>query len=583
MGLLDFLATKSNQTASDSNQTDPSSAQSPFSDATYPIPATNPTTDPNDPTNLPSYNLNQYPNGGQRLTSNSFEPIQPTPSNQNPPDITQTGVNPNPIINSDPIINAFGVMQNNPGSDPSAYQPQDNILPGATPLDIDSLNAQLQNLQVTPDITIPQSNEQTTGEFSTVNNLDLTNSDLSATQPQLPSASLIQSDPIPSNINPISPSADNQPIQVNQTIMQPENDAVSNPAPTVEIGVTPVIPTATEPQTPVIDELPKLQTQDIQIEVSQPQPIQIAEQSMPAEQVFVKSDIPELAPVNNSANLITNPTDLQTTLPTNNEVANNPVPDGNLNISAVGALQTGLINESSEAKIQDEMKPKIEKEDEKIVIDKFNIIKSVGFLGLNTKTFGGLGVELRKLSKKLTEIEVNILIDSIKGYGPDIIGGIEELGGNKVTAAFLKPYYSTYSDEAELNSNIKDFITVIYSDGLERTKYFIKDCDAFIIPETSGFINLSTLFTLLSLQYLYFDHRKPVILIGQKWKQKLEQLKSTLGISEEQFKTISFAANYNEAITSLSSLDKELSAKDSKKTVKVIDNRDGESEISCMI
>lgn len=213
----------------------------------------------------------------------------------------------------------------------------------------------------------------------------------------------------------------------------------------------------------------------------------------------------------------------------------------------------------------------------------FNIFQSIAFVGLNSKTFANVSSEVKKLTKELSQKGINIIIDSNKGYGIDVVGGLENVENARVTAVFFKPFYSNYSDEAEIKTNVDEYVTVFYSDFIERLKYFIKEANAFVIPETTGLINLSMLTTLLSLQYLYHGHHKPVVLIGAKWKGKIDQLKSIGGINEEQMKSINIAANSKEALETLLRLDSELSTKKETKSKRVYDYRDGDEEHEYMI
>lgn len=213
----------------------------------------------------------------------------------------------------------------------------------------------------------------------------------------------------------------------------------------------------------------------------------------------------------------------------------------------------------------------------------FKKIKNVAFLGLNSKTFKNVSSEVRNLANTLASKNFHIYIDSNKGYGEDIISVLESSSNKaKLTSVYFKPFYSSYTDEAEKKNNITDLTTVIYSDLIERTKYFIRESEAFIFPETSGLVNSGLLNLLLSIQYLYSGQHKPVILLGNKWAEKIEQMKAVNGFSDDEVKSIKIVATADEAFKLLSSEDDVLSKDSILKSRKFFDYREDFDEYEYM-
>lgn len=222
-------------------------------------------------------------------------------------------------------------------------------------------------------------------------------------------------------------------------------------------------------------------------------------------------------------------------------------------------------------------------EESPVVGSSFKVIKDVAFLGLNSKTFKNVSTEINSLVGKLVDSDLSIYIDSNKGYGEDIIKTLETSNKKSaLTSVYFKPFYSSYSDESDNKTSLPDLTTVIYSDLIERTKYFIREAEAFVFPETSGLVNFGLLNLLLSIQFLYSGQHKPVILLGNKWGEKMAQIKTLGGFSEEEFNSIKIATTADEAFKILQTEDLALSQDQTLRNRKFFDYREDFDEYEYM-
>ncbi|MFS8130639.1 MAG: hypothetical protein ACMG57_01530 [Candidatus Dojkabacteria bacterium] len=206
-----------------------------------------------------------------------------------------------------------------------------------------------------------------------------------------------------------------------------------------------------------------------------------------------------------------------------------------------------------------------------------NVLNKVAFVSLNSQSVNSsLSKKIKSLAEMISPMISELYIDSNKGYGMDIISG---LSGSKlkVTAAYLKPFFSKYSDETNLDVPIENLTRVTFSTVLDRIKFLYKEATVFIIPETAGLNSLSQVTLLLNSQSMYFGTHKPVILFGTAWKDRINTLKASFGLSEQEVSSMNFASTPEEVISLLQKLDAEFSGKNIQSNT-VIDMRDEQGE-----
>ncbi|MEO6728605.1 MAG: hypothetical protein ABIM99_01660 [Candidatus Dojkabacteria bacterium] len=225
----------------------------------------------------------------------------------------------------------------------------------------------------------------------------------------------------------------------------------------------------------------------------------------------------------------------------------------------------------------EEVKPNVEINKQEIVKSSLTVLNKIAFISLNTQSVNSsLSKKVKSLAEMFKNMDAELYIDSNKGYGMDVISGLSGTS-NKVTAAYLKPFFSKYSDETTLDVPLENLTKITFSTVLDRIKYLYKEATVFIVPETSGLNSLSQVILLLNSQSMYFGTHKPVILFGSAWKDRLNTLKNSFALSQQELDSMYFASTPEEVMSLLTKLDTEFSE---KKVVKgsVVDMRDEQGE-----
>jgi hypothetical protein len=257
-----------------------------------------------------------------------------------------------------------------------------------------------------------------------------------------------------------------------------------------------------------------------------------------------------------------------TPIPEPTPIADRPLPETPATIPAV------VIDQPKAVETKPEEKPTMETFHD----TKLKVLDKVAFIGLNmTGQNPSLSKKTKALSMALSQMGVEFFIDSNKGYGMDVISGAST-NNSKVTGVYLKPFYSNYSDEAEIETQLNNYSSIIFSNILDRFKHLLKEAKIFIIPETTGLNNISTAMLFASLQFFYFGQHKPVIFFGLAWKNKFDELKKVFNLSDEEMKTMTFCSTNEEAIEAIKKLDSEFSGMPPVKMKQVVDLRDGDNE-----
>ncbi len=227
------------------------------------------------------------------------------------------------------------------------------------------------------------------------------------------------------------------------------------------------------------------------------------------------------------------------------------------------------------------IKPVVEEipESEKESIGTFKVFDNVALVGLNTDLVNqGLNDELIKLFEKLASNNLNITVDSGRGYGENLLNKVMDYKTVKIKGVYLKPFYSDYTDEPKSKLNFDNYTTAVFSDLDSKLKYLIKSSDVFILPEVRGLSNLSLLFTILANAYLYFGQHKPVILLGKSWNDLMSSLKSTLKLNDTESNTYIVCNTADDVMSKLKELDEEYSKKGKVVVHKNIDMRSESDE-----
>ncbi len=205
--------------------------------------------------------------------------------------------------------------------------------------------------------------------------------------------------------------------------------------------------------------------------------------------------------------------------------------------------------------------------------------KNFSFIGLNAAQINNeLGNKVSSLVGSLAASNVNFIIDSTKGYGKNVVSALMK-SESKLTAVFLNPYYSSYTDESEDVIDVKNYVSVVFSNYIDRIKHIIKNSDIYIFPETDGIQNFSEFLLIWSIDFLYTGQHKPIILIGKKWPEIISGLKTTLKFTDEQVELLNVCKDTQEAMSKITQLDDEYKNKKTSTVKRILDMREENDEV----
>jgi hypothetical protein len=159
------------------------------------------------------------------------------------------------------------------------------------------------------------------------------------------------------------------------------------------------------------------------------------------------------------------------------------------------------------------------------------------------------------VAKQLIDQNINIYLDSAKSYGKEILKSLMDNHKKEVNGVYLKPVYSQYSDDNDSAVIVPGHTSFLFADLLERLRYLIKNSKLFVIPHTSNIVNAAQFFTLWSLEYLYYGHHKPIILIGKEWHSTIEKLSEVFKLNEFETHPIIICETEAEVYSNLEKLD----------------------------
>lgn len=240
------------------------------------------------------------------------------------------------------------------------------------------------------------------------------------------------------------------------------------------------------------------------------------------------------------------------------------------NTNVEESIQTAVIPEIKESKA--ETAPEITQP----VNFEMNYFRTIGFIGLNTQPNLKVVEKVSELAEKLSDFAEVFIIDSAKGYAKTIFDSAKAKN-IELTGMYLKPFHSTYSDEAELG-DYENFTVMMFSNNSDKIKNLIKESDILVMPEITGLNSLGTLFEIWSTNSMYPGQHKQLILLGKGWTNILSRLKTLFKLTDGDLNFVNVCATAEEALAKISELDKMYLNKEVKQPRKVIDLREEEDE-----
>lgn len=258
--------------------------------------------------------------------------------------------------------------------------------------------------------------------------------------------------------------------------------------------------------------------------------------------------------------------------------------------SQIVSEAVGLVDPQMEAIIGDEVTPVVETAEnqgifqdqlaeEKIeeAIPAFSprrVISKIAFLGLDGGvTDQSTGNALVSVVKDLVKNKFEIVIDSKKGYGEHISQTAASVKAG-VKGIFLKPYLSNDFSLPAKQLTESFNTSLVYSNYIERLKSIFSNSDVFVFFETGGLYNISLMTTLWAISKMYLGQNKPMVLVGDGWKKKIEALKELIGLTKSDVDAVIQISSILDLSEKLSQIENNYQSKtDMMNVEKVIDKR----------
>lgn len=201
------------------------------------------------------------------------------------------------------------------------------------------------------------------------------------------------------------------------------------------------------------------------------------------------------------------------------------------------------------------------------------LFKKIGFFGLNGPNSQDIPAEaVSNLIKRLVEKDIEIIIDSKNGIGETVISKLADLK-KTYTGVYLTPLMS---DKAEaVNESIinKEGSAVLYSSYIERLRHLAKEPRLHVFFDAGGLANTTLFLSLWSIASLYPDNHKPIVLVGQNWKNFVNLLSQNGNIDENEMKVLTFVDSADQVLKTIENLNISFPSVTNTRPIRIVDRR----------
>lgn len=209
--------------------------------------------------------------------------------------------------------------------------------------------------------------------------------------------------------------------------------------------------------------------------------------------------------------------------------------------------------------------------------------RDIALIGLNSEVSDTAYVsQVRSLVSSLKQSATRIIVDSSQGYGKEVLNELKDAQNLEVNGAYLRPYFSAYSDEPNGEIvDVKNYTETLFSNFIERLRYIYSSAELFIVLDSKGLVNLADISFLLAMQKMYYGKHKPVILFGARWESKMNTLNDMLNDDEKE--KVYIVKDMNSLADVLKNIEEGYTKNNFYSTKRVTDLRDIEDEKQFMI
>lgn len=196
-----------------------------------------------------------------------------------------------------------------------------------------------------------------------------------------------------------------------------------------------------------------------------------------------------------------------------------------------------------------------------------NYFKKIAFLGLEGFNDGNL----QNVSLNMLNNGFEIMVDS-KNEASNMVLNASDTKRTKVTGVYLRPLLGKTTDAKENFDG--NNISIVYSNYIEWIKHFAKESRAFVFFNMPNVQSLSAFSLFLEVSKLYGSQSKPIICIGEAWREKVNMISGMTNGNEQLENMIHIIPSINELEAKLSELNINYSNSVGRDVIdKVVDRR----------
>lgn len=225
-----------------------------------------------------------------------------------------------------------------------------------------------------------------------------------------------------------------------------------------------------------------------------------------------------------------------------------------------------------EEKAEEQKEVKVEKNEKPKSLNR-NIFKKIAILGLDGPNINSLDLEgITQMSKELLAQKVEIILGTDKGLSNKLVSNIQNPKSRISTVSLHPVLAETGSEKVKTKSQTNNF-AVIYSNYIEWLRHLMKEARMFILFDGAGLQNHSVLVNLINVSKMYGEGGKPLILIGESWKMKLDSLKKTGLFGNDDIANVHILNNTDELKAKVDELNAKYSSNSEPQYARVVDRR----------
>jgi 23S rRNA pseudoU1915 N3-methylase RlmH len=202
-----------------------------------------------------------------------------------------------------------------------------------------------------------------------------------------------------------------------------------------------------------------------------------------------------------------------------------------------------------------------------------NVFKKIAILGLDGPNTNSLDLEgITQMSKNLLSQKVELILGTDKGHSSKLVSNIQN-PKSRISTVSLHPVLTVNGSEKVQTESQTNNFAVIYSNYIEWLRHLMKEARMFILFDGAGLQNHSVLVNLINISQMYGEGGKPIILVGESWKMKVDSLMKAGLFKAEDVENVHILNNTDELQAKLDELNSKYASNSEPQYARVVDRR----------